>query len=198
MEINENATTWLTPHFKKLMTKKNEILFNEGAICDRIGYIAQGNIRIVTYPYTEQEYTITTLSTYDFFGDTLIFSNEPIYLGNVICSSDCELWFIQKQDFLDLLQTNASFLNTYLQYAANKHFILQQKIKVLLQKEIKDKILFYIEEQTKYQRDKRIKITSKEALAVYLNVTRPSLSRTLMHLKKDNLIDYNRQFIWLK
>ena len=42
-----------------------------------------------------------------------------------------------------------------------------------------------------------IYISSKDKLARYLNVTRPSLSRELINMKNDELIDFGKHFIKL-
>ena len=39
---------------------------------------------------------------------------------------------------------------------------------------------------------------TKEKLALFLNITRPSLSRELINMKKDNLIDYDLKSITIK
>jgi len=41
-------------------------------------------------------------------------------------------------------------------------------------------------------------INSIADFAKYLNIPRPSLSRELIQMKKDNLIEYNRHYIKLK
>ena len=72
---------------------------------------------------------------------------------------------------------------------------LQGKVKILSQKTIREKILFYIKNEIKRTKNKTIKINSKEELAKILNIPRPSLSRDLILLKEDGYIFYDRDTI---
>ena len=72
---------------------------------------------------------------------------------------------------------------------------LQGKVKILSQKTIREKILFYIKNEIKRTKNKTIKINSKEELAKILNIPRPSLSRELILLKEDGYIFYDRDTI---
>ena len=74
----------------------------------------------------------------------------------------------------------------------------QEKVKIYSQNNIEDRILFYLFEESKKQNTKTIKIKSKENLALLLNIPRPSLSRSLIKLKDESLIEYDRYSITLK
>ena len=98
---------------------------------------------------------------------------------------------------MELLK-NQKFSENYLTLISNINLKTQQKIKLLTQKEIRDKIMFLLFENKKITESNKLYINSKEKLALFLNITRPSLSRELSLMKKDNLIDYNLKYIELK
>ena len=52
--------------------------------------------------------------------------------------------------------------------------------------------------ETKKLKTNIIPILSKEDLAMKLNIPRPSLSRELIKLKEQGIIDYNKNYIELK
>ncbi|MDY0237026.1 MAG: helix-turn-helix domain-containing protein, partial [Gudongella sp.] len=81
---------------------------------------------------------------------------------------------------------------------SDKALQLNQHNKILLQRSLKDKILLYINNRITTDKSFVIKINNKQALANYLNVTRQSLSREMKLMKKENLIDFNKKYIWLK
>ena len=58
--------------------------------------------------------------------------------------------------------------------------------------------MFFLISKSKQINSKAIPINSKESLSKYLNIERPSLSRELAKLKKEELIDYDRHFIYIK
>ena len=176
---------------------KNEIIFNEGTSCDSIGLVIKGNVSINTYTYVGNEYNIISLSKDDIFGSTLIFTDNPIYLGDIISITESKIILITKRNLIYLMQNDLAFLNNYLTLITNVHLANQRRIKVLIQKSIRDKILFYLYEEAKATKSNKVIIKSKVALATFLNIPRPSLSRELMKMKKEYLIDYGRNYITL-
>lgn len=176
---------------------RNQIIFNEGTECKSLCLVLKGSVLINTFTYLEEEYNIITINQDDLFGEFLLFHNNPFFLGDVIADKTTEIAFINKADLLYLLQHDKMFLNNYLSIMSDKSIALQQKVKLLSQKSIKDKILFFLYETSKRTKSKTIKIKSKEQLALFLNIPRPSLSRELISLKDLGLLDYTKDYIKL-
>ena len=174
---------------------KNNIIFFEGDICNYVCVIKSGEVSIKTFNY-DKEIEINLLHKDELFGDSLILSSDPRYLGNVVALSDSVLYLIEKDNWLKLLE-NKTILKNYLEIVSNKVIKIQSKVKILSQKSIRDKIMFYLITESKKINKDIIRIKSKESLALYLNVPRPSLSRELILLKEDGLIDYDRYSIKL-
>ena len=82
-------------------------------------------------------------------------------------------------------------------FRANNYLKLQNRLKVLSQKSIREKILFYLEQKTEHKHTNKIYIHSKKELAEYLNIPRPSLSRELIKLQEENIISFNKHYIIL-
>lgn len=183
-------------YFRKTY-KKDDIVFSENDLCNRIGFVENGNITIVTPTYSENEYEINSISENGFFGAFLLFSDKPFYLGTGIATKTTQVIYFTKENLLVAFQ-NQAFLNNYLLLTSKSTLKIQNKIKVLTQKTIKDKIIFILLENYKRERTPTLKIKSKLQLANYLNVPRPSLSRELILLKNENIIDYGKYFITLK
>lgn len=195
--LYQSVTSDLTPYFVEKKYKKNDMIFNEGDTCRFVGLIVKGSVKITTYTICDQEYVIALLSTNDLFGESLLFAPNPQYMGHIIALEDTTIHFINKKNLLALCQKDVVFLENFLTTLAKKHIATQERVKLLLQKKIKEAILFYLMEQAKILKTHIIPITSKEKLAHMLNVPRPSLSRELITLKKEGWIDYNRYHIIL-
>ena len=175
---------------------KNAIIFLEGEKCNNVCIVSKGEISIVTSNY-DSLVEINNLKENEMFGDSLILIDDNRYLGNIMAVKDTTLCIIPKDNWLKLLE-NKTILKNYLEIISTKVFKIQSKVKILSQKSIREKILFYLLSESKRINKKKIPIKSKESLSLYLNVPRPSLSRELMKLKSDNIIDYNRYSITLK
>ena len=175
--------------------KARSVIFNEGHECSHLGIVLKGEVEISTTTFLQKEYSIKTLGPDDIFGESLLFSDGGVYFGNVISKTDSEIALIGKADLLKLLSDNPSLLEDYLRELSNSHMQLQQKIKILSQKSVAEKIMFYLGECSKKIHSLRIPLKSKEHLAAYLNIPRPSLSRELISLKNQGMIDYDRHSI---
>ncbi len=190
----DNATNYNNLLIEKKYPK-GTIIFFEGDECKSVCIIKSGEISIRTFNY-DKETEINYLHKDELFGDSLILNSDNRYLGNVVSIKDTVLYLINKDNWLKLLE-NKTILKNYLEIVSNKVFKIQSRVKILSQKTIREKILFYLISEYKRTNNKEIKIKSKEALALYLNIPRPSLSRELILLKKDEIIDYNRYNITL-
>lgn len=180
-------------YFKEKSYKKGEVIFLEGDKCDKVGLIIKGGITITTLTYLENDYTINSLRENETFGDLIVFSNNPIYQGDVIARATTVVSYISKENLLFLLN-NTKTLNDFLFYVSNKTMFIQNRLKTILQKTIREKILFFLKEQN----TNIVYINSKENLAKYLNIPRPSLSRELINMKDEGIIDYDKYKIILK
>ncbi len=176
--------------------KKNALIFLEGDHCENVCIIKKGEISISTNNY-DSLVEINNLKENEIFGDSLVLSTDNRYLGNVIALTDVTLCIIPKDNWLTLLE-NKTILKNYLEIVSNKVFKIQSKVKILSQRSIRDKILFYLITESKRINKKRIPIKSKESLALFLNIPRPSLSRELINLKDENIIDFDRYSITIK
>ena len=176
-KLFENVKTTYNNRISVVSYHKNDIIFNESDYCHSIGLVIKGNIQINTLTYIGNEYNITYLSKNDYFGATLIFTDHPYYLGDVISMTESEVIFIKKSDLLYLMQHDLTFLNNFLKMSNNAHINNQKRIKVLIQKSIRDKILFHLYEEAKVRKVNIIPIASKAQLATFLNIPRPSLSQ---------------------
>ena len=175
--------------------KKGDIVFNEGDLCTSIGLLESGALQISTITILENEYSISTILADDIFASTLLFSNNPHYLGFGRCLKETKIIFISKSNLIYLLQNDEAILNNFLSFLANKRLASQERLKILCQKSIREKILFLL--KSRMNKNRTIYFNSKEKLALYLNIERPSLSRELINMQNDNLIKYDRKSITL-
>ena len=193
----KNTSNDYSTHFIIKEYKKDSLIFNELEKCTYLALILEGEVQISTLTYNDKEYTITLLNKFDTFGEFLLFSDNPFYLGDIIAKSNAKIAFVNKENLLYLLKDKV-ILENFLNLLSKKSMLNQEKIKVYSQNNIEDRILFYLFEESKKLNTKTIKIKSKENLALLLNIPRPSLSRSLIKLKEKSLIEYDKYSITLK
>jgi len=166
-----------------------EMLFLEGDRCDRIGYVAEGQIVIRSSTPDGAEYLVQTVSPGQFFGDVMTFANEPRYLGNVVAETEVLVAFYSPRSFLKWLGQEEGLLEAYLRGLAQKTFELKQDVKLLAIPSLRERILFFLESERKKQDADSITLgMTRERWATKLGVCRPSLSRELSRMRKAGLI----------
>jgi CRP-like cAMP-binding protein len=183
-------------HFSlKCYYQKDMVICQEYDPCKRIGLLVTGELELIHYTYNGEKRSLARLTKGDLFGDFLINSIFPFYPGDLIAKKDCEIAFLDKKSLNELLKSNDVFRHYFLSQLSDKALQLNHHNKILLQSSLREKINMWLSYETVRHQSNRITISSKESLANYLNVTRPSLSRELMHMKAEGLIDYTRNYI---
>lgn len=168
--------------------KRGEIIKNEGTICEEVGLILYGSVSISNVTLNNEEFLIDNLNVGDFFGENLIFLDNNLYPGNIIASQSSQIIFFSKENFINFLSLDNKFQFYYLNYISRKFMSIQKRIKILSQPRIKDKFLYYIQNEMLSTNKDYVIIKSITSLAAYLNVPRPSLSRTISDLIDEEII----------
>ena len=191
----KNILQLLKKHEKMLERqsyKKGETLFIEGDECTRIGIVSFGEISIKSFFSNGKEVVYNSLHQGQMFGNNLIFSSNPHYRGDVVAESDSEVFFINKESLIDILQNDAEFLDTYLTEQSDFSKTLNLKIKLLTIPSAADRLIYFL---TINKNQIQYKSITKLANELYL--TRESLSRTIKKLKDNNTIKVVRKKIAL-
>lgn len=172
--------------------KKGETIFYENETCTKIGIIDSGEISIKSYFSNGKEVVYNNLQKGQMFGNNLIFSSNPQYRGDVIAEHDTEVFFINKESLIYILQNDVDFLNTYLTEQSDFGKTLNLKIKLLTITSASDRLIYFL---TVNKNKIQYKTVTKLANELYL--TRESLSRTLKKLKENKIIMISKKTITL-
>ncbi len=170
-------------HLTSLHLGKGEVLFHENDRCGHIGILLHGEISIVSYLSNGKEIIYNTLKDGDLFGNNLIFSSDPRYKGDILALKDTDLYLIERNVLIDLLQENSSFLLEYLRIQSNLGKSLNNRIRLLSIDSAEERLLFYLHEN-----QDTIRFTSVSSLARDLFLERETLSRLLSRLQKEKKI----------
>lgn len=127
------------------------------------------------------------------FGENLLFSVSSKYSSNIIATTTTQVLYLKKEELLVALSTYTKLLQNYLSLLSQQAQSLGEHLQLLSQASLRDKIIAYV--KSKYQGDEKVPIgMTKESLAKYLNVKRPSLSRELIFMRLDNVISTDRKY----
>lgn len=182
--------------YTEKLYRKNEIIAHEDDYCNTIGIILAGGIEITRLYSNGREVIVSKLNQGDIFGEAIIFSGIDKYPSTIISTSESTIAYIEKKELLKLLSSNEKVLNKFLSALSDKIVILNRKIKNSSFKNIRQRVINYILERKSTEVDNVITLEdSKEKIALYLGIPRPSLSRELMNLRDLGYIDFDRHTI---
>lgn len=180
--------------------KHNDTIEYEAEESKYLGIVLEGLVDVVSYSLAGTTFIISTLNPGMIFGDVLMFGGKSNqYPGNLISKGNTQIAIIPNNDVKTYLKHDTFFMMNFLSVLSDKVFNLNEKSKLLQQDTIRDKILLFLHQQQKHQNSNIIELNmTKEDLANLLFIQRPSLSRELINMKNDGLIDYDRWTITLK
>lgn len=176
-----------------------EILSFQNDPLDQLLVILSGQIDLFKEDFHGNRSLVGQLGPNDVYGQTVIFNNPPINPLIVQAASSCRVMYLSQSLFYqkcsNACQAHQLVIKNMLSLLAQQATLLDRKINYLTAKSLRTKIArFLLEEyQQNGQPSTPFHISlNREALAEYLDVQRPSLSRELTHLKDEKIIDYYR------
>lgn len=172
---------------------KDETIAMEGEKCSNIGIILEGSIEIKKFFASGKTVTIAKFLSGDIFGEVIIFSDISKYPSTIVASDNCKILFISKEDIVTLCSLNSLVLNNFMALLSNKILLLNKKLKNLSYETLRQKISSLLLEHYNINKKTLFEISSsRKEMAEELGVPRPSLSRELVKMKKDGLIDFHK------
>ncbi len=119
----------------------------------------------------------------------ILFAADNRFPVTITANTDCSLIVISKDLVLDILQQNRICLNNYLSLLGNKVNILADKIRLFKFSSIQQKIAGYLLDLDTKQKSKTIIIPyTREQLADFFGVARPSLSREFSRMSDAGIL----------
>lgn len=171
--------------------KKNEVIANQGEICNSLSVILEGKAVIQTIYENGKVLTLSNFNVSDVFAEALLFSKDKEYPATVMAVEDCKVLSFPKKSFLGIMQKNIKFAENMLELLSQKIVILNRKINLIELDSIRRKVCKILLDNYKKYGSYIYKIESKKELAEELGIPRPSLSRELIKMKDMGIIDFN-------
>jgi len=179
--------------------QKNEIIHLQNETCNTMDIVIKGKVIVQNIDENGNIITISKFYNNDLFGANLLFSKNNFYPMTIIADSNTVILKITKPIVIELCQSNKEFLLEYLSQISNRSNTLASVIDKVARKSIRTCIIDFLRYESNLQNSKKIilNITKKE-LAEKFGVQRTSLSRELNKMKKENLIDFDKNTITIK
>lgn len=182
--------------------KRNEIIFNENQTPKYLYILIEGSIAVCKDTYSGK---VTILNTFnksgDVFGEVYVFKNNKNYEQYTIAVEDSSVLEIPKVFFYSTCVNSCCYhsilIRNMLSMLAEKAYFLNKKIQILSSGSLREKISKYLIENNGDNNKVCMKM-NREEFANFLSVARPSLSRELLKMKEEELIELKGKEIIIK
>ena len=173
--------------FKIKNYKKNEIVFFRGDILKKIIIIVKGTAHGEMQKFNGDTIVINQMKAGEVLASAFLFGKDNVFPVDLITLENSEFLFLDKEKYLDLIQSDKRLLLNFIREISNKSQYLSKRIWFnFTHKTIEEKVLSYIKENA--QDDKIKFLPSISALAKKFEVTRPALSREISSLCKRKIL----------
>lgn len=187
---------------KTIKLNKKEVLYHEGEAPKGVYIQQSGKIKFSQLNFDGSVQIHAICAAGDVFGyRTILGSNK--YGSTAMALEECELLFIEKDHFLEVLKNSTRLSNLLLHSISHELTVLSNRINIFAQKSIKERLAFFLLTlNEKYKLpgqisdEAEIKVNRSD-LASYTGTSLENLVRTLKDFKTKNLIRTNGKSIFI-
>ncbi|MFC6169854.1 Crp/Fnr family transcriptional regulator [Loigolactobacillus jiayinensis] len=170
-------------------------IWQAGEKVTTFGLVCAGQVQIVKENVQGNRMIVATIKPGDIFGEAYIYAATGGLPVSVDASQAAIILFFTPQRLLLLTQlpSGQQVVSNLLQILAQKSLLLNQKVEILGQRRIADKVLTYLRwEQRRQQTNPILLPYNRQEMADFLGVERSALSATLSEMKQATVIDYHK------
>jgi len=166
--------------------KKNQSIFLEGSIPRGVFCLNKGKIKIYAVGEEGKEQIIHIAKEGEIVGFRAMFSGDP-YRVSATTLEDCNICFISKSDFLEVVDTNSILRNGIMKELSTELAERATFITNMAQKSVRERLAFSLIFLDDIYKGEMINF-SREDLANFVGTATETLIRLLKDFKDDDLI----------
>lgn len=157
-----------------------------------IGILISGTAQIISLDRFGNETIGHNLSKGSIFGITSAVLGESAVSASVELTSDSEILWIPYKSLLvsgsTLGRIHGLVMKNFLESFCKKNVLMMQKIELLSQKTLREKIIVYLIQCEKNQQSEKVSVPGRVQLAKELECHRSALTRELAQMQSEGLI----------
>ena len=180
--------------------ENNQVVFRKDDIIKKLGIVIEGQFNLISQKYSGARVIVTTLEQNDLFGEALVFSTLNKAPYDLISSGRSRALIFPYNVFFAMCGQVCAFHKTLignmLSILSDKIVMLNNKMHILNAETLRGRIAVYLLTLHNKNNSPMFDIPMKrQELADFLNVKRPSLSRELSNMQKDEIIQVYRSTV---
>lgn len=177
--------------------QKGDIIYHMGDEINHLGLVISGSVNIENDDIWGNKSILNNVQSGEIFAETYACIPSDPLMVMAVATENSEILFLNVHRILTTCphscQHHNKLIQNLLQVTAQKNLALSQKIFHTSPKSIRGRLLSYLSQQALQSGDKNFTIPfNRQQLADYLNIERSALSGELSKMKKDGILDYNK------
>lgn len=180
---------------KERVYEDQRYIFRQGEIPHQLFVILEGTVMIAKDFASGKRDVLFLVQKGDVFGEMFLFSDAKSYWYDAIAQGKVHVLEIPWTFFYCFCQNacehHQMITRNMLEIQSQKNFIMTRKLHLLSGTTLRERIALWLIEQSE---DKNVVYLTmnREELADYIGTTRPSLSRELMKMQQEKLIEVEK------
>ena len=200
--IEENDIKKLLNNFNSftLHYKKDSTILSNVSRTSSLYIILNGQANVVRYNFNGTKTIIQRMDTGDIFGYFSASPNDDVY---VISSSECDVLLFEYEKLINRtgrnIEAHNKLVDNIVTQLGLKLQSYNERIEILTEKTIRDKLLKYFNSLSKKQLTKSLYVPfTLSDLSDYLAIDRSAMMREIRNLNDDGLIESKGRYINIK
>ena len=176
--------------------KKYTILM-EGTAAKYLGIVLSGSVQTVQVDFYGNRSILSEMTASQIFGEAFACAEVSSLPVSVIANEPCEVMFIDCSHILHTCSNHCGFhqqlIYNLMKDLATKTLLFHQRFEVTSKRTTREKLMTYLLLQSKKEGSRKIVIPfDRQELADYLEVDRSGLSAEIGKLKKEGILDCDK------
>ena len=176
---------------------KGEVVVLEGENLKHVGLVLSGIVDMVKEDLWGNKTLLLRMQKGELFGETFACGEDNMSVVTFTVSEDTKILFLPFERVMHSCSRACRFhhqlIENMVHIIAQKNRDLMRKVEVVSKRTIREKLLAYLSMQAQLQNNRYFEIPlGRMELAEYLCVDRSALTRELVKMKEDGLLDYDK------
>ncbi len=176
---------------------KNQSIMTEGEKVADIGILLKGEAQLIRDDYYGNRSIVASIQPSQLFAESFVCAGADCIPVNVVATEDSEVMLIDGYHILHTCGNSCSFHNqmifNLMKIVATKNLMFTQKIEITSKRTTREKLMTYLMQQAKAHNSNSFAIPyDRQELADYLEVDRSGLSAEISKLRREGLLECNK------
>lgn len=186
-----------------IQTERNSYIFRSGESTETMGLVLSGSVLVIQEDLWGHRNILAKVLPGDFFGESYAATPGSVLNVSVVANEDAEILLLNVNHLLTTCQHacahHSRLIRNLVSVLAGKVLQWDSKITHISKRSTREKLLSYLSAESIKQGKLSFDIPyDRQQLADYLSVERAAMSAELSKLKKEGILDTNKNHFVLK